>query len=175
MRVIRSLIRPLEIQSWAQIASNLSGVVSAVPARTSASATQRWSLIRPPGVGSSPNSRAGTATSRSLTIAWRSRLLTMPPAHSIVMAFPNTKLRIVDEVVAEVKAITIVCAGGIVSSRDRHAIVSDRDVAVPAREFGDDPTPGGLIKDHRWVAEAEVLAGTAEITPERFDAIWAQD
>src|SRR5213080_2197677 len=175
MRVIRSLIRPLEIQSWAQIASNLSGVISAVPARTSASATQRWSLIRPPGVGSSPNSRAGTATSRSLTIAWRSRLLTMPPAHTIVMAFTSATTSSTIRSLVFGKAITIECAGGIVSSRDRHAIVSDRDVAVPAREFGDDPTPGGLIKDHRWVAEAEVLAGTAETTPERFDAIWAQD
>jgi hypothetical protein len=65
-----------------------------------------------------------------------------------------------------VKAITIVCAGGIVSRGDRDAIVSDRDVAVPAREFSDDPTLGGLVKDHRWVAEAKVLAGTTEATPE---------
>src|SRR5262249_56247448 len=79
------------------------------------------------------------------------------------------------EVVAEVKAVTIVCAGRIISSRDRNAIVSGRDVAIPAREFGDDPTLGSLVKDHRWVAKAEVLAGTADATPDRLDAIWAQD
>ena len=84
----------------------------------------------------------------------------------VVGVGPDRQVRVIEEVRAEVKAITIIGAGGIARGGDSHAFIGDRRAAGRGRKLSDDPAIGQLIIEDDGIAGAARLAGAAEAAPE---------
>ena len=74
---------------------------------------------------------------------------------------------IVEEVRAQVKAITVIGTGGVARGGDGNALVC-RDPT--ARELADDPAVGELVVEDDGIAVAGGLADAAKPAPDRGDA-----
>src|SRR5262249_32712262 len=87
-------------------------------------------------------------------------------AHVIAVR-PDGELGVVEEIVAEMKAVAMVRAGGVARDRDRDALVG-RSISR-RRELTDDPAVGELIIEQYGIAAARSLADAAEAAPDRGD------
>ncbi|PZR75012.1 MAG: hypothetical protein DLM73_06450 [Chthoniobacterales bacterium] len=87
---------------------------------------------------------------------------------------PDTDVRVVKKVGAEVKAVTVVSAGGVGRGRDGDALIGDRP-ARNAGELADQPAVGQVIVEHDWIAMSAGFTDAAKAGPDRRDALGPQD
>ncbi len=74
-------------------------------------------------------------------------------------------MRIIEKVGAEMKAVTVVCAGGIGRGGNGNALVSDRTAGC-ASELADDPAISQVIVEHDWIATSAGLADATKASPD---------
>src|SRR5262249_52131942 len=82
----------------------------------------------------------------------------------VISVWPDTEVRVIEEVRAEVKVITSPGAGRIVSRGNRNAFVRRN---AGAGELSDDPAVRDLIVKHYRISEAARLANATKTAPER--------
>src|SRR5260370_19356934 len=92
----------------------------------------------------------------------------------VITVGPDTQLRIVKEVRAEVKAIASIGAGGVCRRGNGDAFVGDRSAACGAGKLRHQPAVRDVIIEQDWIAGAAVLACAAKSVPNRRNAIRSQ-
>src|SRR6185369_17227671 len=85
----------------------------------------------------------------------------------VVAVRPNTQVRVVEEVGAEVKVVAMIRAGRVTRSRDSHALIGRHGNTC---ELCNHPAIGELVVHHYRIATAVEFTDTTEAAPDGRDA-----